>query len=83
MLDRQNAEFPQLEIRHEKPARTPEKLNIIIERRIENLWLEADSLNWSYQQFVSLILESISVIRYRNRLLDRTLPPKQGYRIDY
>ncbi len=46
------------------------KLKMSIERKIENVWLEAEQLGWSYTDFVSYLLEVLIVLNHR------TLPPK-------
>lgn len=42
------------------------KLKMSIERKIENIWLEAEQLGWSYTDFVSYLLEVLIVLNHRS-----------------
>jgi hypothetical protein len=44
------------------------KLKISIEKKIENIWLESKELGWSYNEFVSHLLEVLVVINHRSVL---------------
>ena len=56
------------EIRPEQPpVRT--KFNISMEKKIERLWQESDRLGWSYSQFVSTVMEVLTVMHHRNKLV--------------
>src|SRR3974390_2246934 len=56
------------EIRPEQPpVRT--KFNISMEKKIERLWQESDQQGWSYSQFVSVIMEVLTVMHHRNKLV--------------
>lgn len=46
------------------------KLKMSIEKKIENIWLEFEELGWSYNDFISHLLEVLVVLNYR------TLPSK-------
>jgi len=60
------------EIRPEQPpVRT--KFNISMEKKIERLWQESDVQGWSYSQFVSVVMEVLTVLHHRNKLV-RTKP---------
>ncbi len=60
------------EIRPEQPpVRT--KFNISMEKKIERLWQESDVQGWSYSRFVSVVMEVLTVLHHRNRLV-RTKP---------
>ncbi len=56
------------EIRPEQPpVRT--KFNISMEKKIERLWQESDQQGWSYCQFVAVVMEVLTVLHHRNRLV--------------
>ena len=44
------------------------KLKISIEKKIENIWLESEDLGWSYNDFVSHLLEVLVVLNHRSVL---------------
>jgi hypothetical protein len=44
---------------------TSSKLRTSIEKKIENIWLESEELGWSYNDFVSHLLEILIVLNYR------------------
>jgi hypothetical protein len=44
------------------------KLKISIEKKIENIWLESQELGWSYNEFVSHLLEVLVVLNHRSVL---------------
>jgi hypothetical protein len=44
------------------------KLKISIEKKIENIWLESKELGWSYNDFVSHLLEVLVVLNHRSVL---------------
>jgi hypothetical protein len=44
------------------------KLKISIEKKIENIWLESKELGWSYNDFVSHLLEVLVVLNHRSFL---------------
>jgi len=44
------------------------KLKMSIEKRIENIWLESQELGWSYNDFVSYLLEVLVVLNHRTLL---------------
>jgi hypothetical protein len=44
------------------------KLKISIEKKIENIWLESQELGWSYNDFVSHLLEVLVVLNHRSVL---------------
>ena len=44
------------------------KLRTSIEKKIENIWLESEELGWSYNDFVSHLLEVLIVLNYRGAL---------------
>jgi len=48
------------------PVRT--KFNISMEKKIERLWRESERLGWSYSQFVSVLMEVLTVLHHRNKL---------------
>jgi len=41
------------------------KLRTSIEKKIENIWLESEELGWSYNDFVSHLIEVLIVLNYR------------------
>ena len=41
------------------------KLKMSIERKIENIWLDAEQLGWSYTDFVAHLLEVLIVLNHR------------------
>jgi len=56
------------EIRPEQPpVRT--KFNISMEKKIERLWQESDRQGWSYSQFVAVVMEVLTVLHHRNKLV--------------
>jgi hypothetical protein len=44
------------------------KLKMSIEKKIENIWLESRELGWSYNDFVSYLLEVLVVLNHRTLL---------------
>ncbi len=44
------------------------KLKLSIEKKIENIWLESKELGWSYNDFVSHLLEVLVVLNHRTVL---------------
>jgi len=56
------------EVRPEQPqVRT--KFNISMEKKIERLWQESDQQGWSYSRFVSVVMEVLTVLHHRNKLI--------------
>jgi hypothetical protein len=56
------------EMRPEQPpVRT--KFNISMEKKIERLWQESDRQGWSYSQFVTVVMEVLTVLHHRKRLV--------------
>jgi hypothetical protein len=49
------------------PVRT--KFNISMEKKIERLWQESGRQGWSYSQFVAVVMEVLTVLHHRNRLV--------------
>ncbi len=47
------------------PARGS-KLKMSIEKRLENIWLESEQRGWSYNDFVTHLLEVLVVLNYRS-----------------
>jgi hypothetical protein len=45
------------------------KLRTTIEKRVENIWLESEELGWSYNDFVTHLLEVLIVLNYRGTKL--------------
>ena len=41
------------------------KLKMSIEKKIENIWLESKELGWSYNDFISHLLEVLVVLNHR------------------
>ena len=39
-----------------------------IEKKIENIWLESQNLGWSYNDFISHLLEVLVVLNHRTFL---------------
>ncbi len=75
MTDSKELQSPKLAIVGESTPsaqRAPHgsKLKMSIERKIENIWLEAEQLGWSYTDFVAHLLEVLIVLNHR------TVPPK-------
>ena len=44
------------------------KLKMSIEKKIENIWLESKDLGWSYNDFISHLLEVLVVLNHRTFL---------------
>ena len=44
------------------------KLKMSIEKKIENIWLESRELGWSYNDFISHLLEVLVVLNHRTLL---------------
>ncbi len=44
------------------------KLKMSIEKKVENIWLESKELGWSYNDFVSHLLEVLVVLNHRTFL---------------
>jgi hypothetical protein len=40
--------------------------NLLLERRVEQLWLQSRSLGWSYPDFVAHLTEVLIVLRHRS-----------------
>lgn len=56
------------EMRTEQPAvRT--KFNISMEKKIERLWQESGQQGWNFGQFVSNVMEVLTVLHHRNKLV--------------
>jgi hypothetical protein len=53
-----------------RPVRT--KFNISMEKKIEKLWLESDQQGWSYGRFVSTVMEVLTVLHHRNKLVRKS-----------
>jgi hypothetical protein len=45
------------------------KFNISMEKKIEKLWLDSDRQGWSYSRFVSTVMEVLTVLHHRNKLV--------------
>jgi hypothetical protein len=64
------------EIRPEQPqVRT--KFNISMEKKIERLWHESTQQGWNYSQFVSNVMEVLTVLHHRNKLQRTRRAPKK------
>jgi hypothetical protein len=50
------------------------KLRISIEKKIEHIWLESEELGWSFNDFVSHLLEILIVLNYRGMKLTAKSP---------
>ena len=57
------------------PIRSPQqfkttrpKFNASSERKIERVWLDANKLGWSYNDFVAHLLEVLVIIQFRDKL---------------
>lgn len=66
-------------VSEQPPIRT--KFNISMEKKIERLWQESDRQGWSYGRFVSTVMEVLTVLHHRNKLVrakpaDKKLPAK-------
>ena len=55
------------------------KLKMSIEKKIENIWLESEQLGWSYNGFVSHLLEVLVVLNHR-AFLPKLNPPQQAFK---
>jgi hypothetical protein len=44
------------------------KLRMSIEKKIENIWLDSQELGWSYNDFVTHLLEILIILNYRTCL---------------
>src|SRR5262249_23964871 len=52
-------------VEQEKPtSRT--KFNVSFEKKIENLWSQSKGLGWSYNDFVTRLLEVVMILRHRD-----------------
>jgi hypothetical protein len=56
-----------------RPVRS--KFNISMEKKIERLWLDAKDQGWSFSNFVSVVLEVLTVLHHRDRCF---IPEKSG-----
>jgi hypothetical protein len=64
------------EFRTEPPVvRT--KFNISMEKKIERLWHESEQQGWSYSQFVSVVMEVLTVLHHRNKLQRAVRTPQK------
>ncbi len=45
------------------------KLRTSIEKKVENIWLESEELGWSFNDFVTHLLEVLVVLNYRGSKL--------------
>lgn len=52
-----------------KPKIIRSKYNTSLEKRIEHLWREAEHYGWSFSNFVSVVLEVLTVLHHRNKCL--------------
>jgi hypothetical protein len=48
------------------------KFNISMEKKIEKLWLDSDRQGWSYNRFVSSVMEVLTVLHHRNKLVRKS-----------
>ena len=53
------------------------KLKMSIEKKIENIWRESKELGWSYNDFVSHLLEVLVVLNHRT-VLPQSNPNANG-----
>lgn len=52
-----------------EPPLVRTKFNISMEKKIEKLWLDSDRQGWSYSRFVSTVMEVLTVLHHRNKLV--------------
>jgi len=55
-----------------EPALVRTKFNISMEKKIEKLWLDSDRQGWSYNRFVSSVMEVLTVLHHRNKLVRKS-----------
>ncbi len=53
------------------------KFNISMEKRIERLWYESKALGWTFNGFVSHLMEILIIIQHRSRVPVQAYPPKR------
>jgi hypothetical protein len=59
--------YPAEDLRMDQPpVRT--KFNISMEKKIEKLWQESEQQGWNYSQFVSVVMEVLTVLHHRKKL---------------
>lgn len=59
--------YPTEDLRMDQPqVRT--KFNISMEKKIEKLWQESEQQGWNYSQFVSVVMEVLTVLHHRKKL---------------
>lgn len=44
------------------------KFNVSIEKRIEKIWHESEQQGWNYNQFVSIVMEVLTVLHHRKNI---------------
>jgi len=52
-----------------EPPLVRTKFNISMGKKIEKLWLDSDRQGWSYSRFVSTVMEVLTVLHHRNKLV--------------
>jgi len=62
-----NLASTQLSLRQERTASRPE-FNASFEKKIERLWFQSKHLGWSYNDFVSHLLEILVVLQRRDKI---------------
>ncbi len=60
-----------------EPPLVRTKFNISMEKKIEKLWLDSDRQGWSYSRFVSTVMEVLTVLHHRNKLVRKTPAAKR------
>ncbi len=60
-----------------EPPLVRTKFNISMEKKIEKLWLDSDRQGWSYSRFVSTVMEVLTVLHHRNKLVRKTPAAKK------
>jgi hypothetical protein len=54
-----------------EPPLVRTKFNISMEKKIERLWLESDQQGWNYNRFVATVMEVLTVLHHRNKLVHK------------
>ena len=60
-----------------EPPLVRTKFNISMEKKIEKLWLDSDRQGWSYSRFVSTVMEVLTVLHHRNKLVRKSPAQKR------
>jgi hypothetical protein len=64
-------------VTQERNAPRP-KFNASFEKKIEQLWFESDRLGWSYNEFITHVLEVLVILRHRRSVKRAAAPERRA-----